>query len=348
MINGRVFIKNVYYEIMRVSVIMSVYREPVDWLCQSIDSILHQTFSDFEFIIICDDPSYTEGVTLLRKYSEQDSRIVLLINEKNIGLTKSLNRGVKIAKGDYIARMDADDVSDLQRLSIQYEFMEKNPQIAVCGTGRQILNEEKLSKKTYNTYTDSNDIKSVFVLRSAFTHPTVMIRRSVFDDGYLYDESYICAQDYDLWERLLEKGYVLANIDRPLLRYRMSGIQVSKNKKMLQVSSAKRIRKNFLSSMDITLTEEELDVLVLPFMRNVEINRDDIKKYIRLLEYLQTQMKRKEWFHSQAYQVEAIRFAINLALKSRNKFFCLWDILCSSLATISSLRKNTNYYYNRL
>lgn len=333
---------------MQVSVIMSVYREPIEWLRQSIESILSQTFSDFEFIVICDDPAYSEAIALLKRYAENDPRIVLLINEENVGLTKSLNRGLRIAKGRYIARMDADDISDIQRLQIQHEFMEKNPDIAVCGTGRNILNVDKQSRKTYNTYSQSDDIMSIFVLRSAFTHPTVMFRRTIVDEGISYDESFICAQDYDLWERLFERSYTFANIDMPLLNYRMSDIQVSKNKNEIQVANAKRVRNNFLTSLGINLKEEELNLLVLPFVKNIAVTRTMVKDYMNLLQNLREMMRKEKWFNVQAYQTEAARFIINMAMKSNNRLSCLIDFVFSPFFSLSVLRNNMSYYFHRL
>ena len=331
-----------------VSVIMSVYKEPLNWLRQSIESILHQTFTDLEFIIICDNPSYTEGLALLREYEMSEKRIVLLVNDENIGLTRSLNKGLKIAKGKYIARMDADDISDVRRLEIQYQFMENNPDITVCGTGRTVLNNDRRTSKTYNTYTQNRDIRSVFVLRSAFTHPTVMFRRSITDEGYLYDESFVCAQDYDLWERLIEKGYNFANIDLPLLSYRMSNIQVSKKKNDIQVANAKIIRKRFLAAIDVFLTDEELSLMVLPFAKNVTVSRQDIGNYVNLLYYIQCEMEKKEWFNTTAFQTEAVRFSINLALRCKYRWSCLWDVFCSPLMSFSVLKNNLGYYYHRI
>jgi len=331
-----------------ISVIMSVYKEPLEWLRQSIDSILHQTFSDFEFIIISDNPSYTEGLALLKEYEKLDPRIIICVNEENIGLTKSLNKGLKLAKGKYIVRMDADDISDVHRMEIQFKYMEENLGITVCGTGRKILKVERETSKTYNTYTQDGDIKSVFVLRSAFTHPTVIFRRSIIDEGYSYDESFVCAQDYDLWERLFEGGFSFANIDMPLLSYRMSDAQVSKNKKDIQVANAKRIRKRFLESMDIVLTDEELNLLVLPFVKSVVVNRQSVANYVDLLYRILCEMKKNEWFNTLAYQTEAVRFAINLALRSKQRWGGLWDVLLSPLMSLTVLKNNLGYYYHRI
>ena len=107
----------------KLSVVMSVYNEPTEWITQSIDSILNQTFRDFEFIIINDNPEREENESLLNSYSQKDKRIVVIKNEQNLGLTKSLNIGINEAKGDYIVRMDADDYSFPERFEKQVQFM---------------------------------------------------------------------------------------------------------------------------------------------------------------------------------------------------------------------------------
>ena len=123
----------------KVSVVMSVYKEPVEWLHESIDSILNQTFSGFEYIIICDNPEYEEGILLLKGYAKKDNRIRLIFNKENIGLTKSLNIGISIAQGDYIARMDADDISEAKRFEKQLDFFESNPDFDFCSTSFSIF-----------------------------------------------------------------------------------------------------------------------------------------------------------------------------------------------------------------
>ena len=95
---------------VKLSVVMSIYKEPVEWMRQSIDSILNQTFTDFEFVIVNDNPIRSENRDILDEYSKKDFRIIVLSNDENIGLTKSLNKGLRISKGKYIARMDADDI----------------------------------------------------------------------------------------------------------------------------------------------------------------------------------------------------------------------------------------------
>jgi glycosyltransferase involved in cell wall biosynthesis len=117
-----------------ISAVMSVYNESEEYLRKSIESILNQTYTDFEFIIILDNPDNKKARDILKEYENKDDRIVLLENEKNIGLAPSLNRGVKVARGKYIARMDADDIALPQRFEKQVYFLENNPDYAVCFT----------------------------------------------------------------------------------------------------------------------------------------------------------------------------------------------------------------------
>ncbi|MDD4353774.1 MAG: glycosyltransferase family A protein, partial [Candidatus Nanoarchaeia archaeon] len=124
----------------RISVIMSAYNTE-RYIAEAIESILNQTFKDFEFIII-DDGSTDDSLKIIKRYVKKDRRIKLIHNKKNIGLTKSLNKGLKIAKGQYIARMDADDISLPQRFQIQYDFLEKNKDIFLIGTTAFLIDDK--------------------------------------------------------------------------------------------------------------------------------------------------------------------------------------------------------------
>ena len=121
-----------------VSVIMSNYNTPEEFLRASIESVLNQTYSNFEFIIV-DDCSTDNSLEIIKSY--QDERIVVLENKENLGITKSLNRGLEIAKGEYVARMDADDISFPKRFETQVEYLKNNPQVIVCGTGVELIGD---------------------------------------------------------------------------------------------------------------------------------------------------------------------------------------------------------------
>jgi len=249
----------------KVSVVMSVYKEPIDWIKQSVDSILNQTFTDFEFIIINDKPDREENRLVLDEYQKKDNRIVIITNETNIGLAKSLNKGLCVAKGEYVARMDADDISMPERFEQQVRFLDSNPDVIVCGTNAESFGDKKNS---FNwIYERNNDIKAQLLNNSCFVHPTVFIRKSVLiDNNILYDEDYRQAQDYRLWEVLRSYGSY-ANIMEILLKYRISNQQISHHSHSQQVNNAVKIRSriisDFLQKYTINIDFNDFDAIHL-------------------------------------------------------------------------------------
>lgn len=247
--------------ISEVSVIMSVYNEPLEWLCKAIDSILGQTFTDFEFIIINDNPQNEGIIEELERYRAKDSRIIILKNKVNIGLTKSLNIGLLHAKGKYIARMDADDISEPNRFQTQYNFMEKHPDCVVCGSWMLKFNDSGLQLLVKEP-TDDDEIKSLLLMRNCIAHPTVFMRREVLLSNLVtYNEGVRYSQDYDLFSRLAMMGK-LANIPEPLLRYRQSGQQISSSKskeqRALGYGIAYKYFKAVLKSHKLSVSDDNL------------------------------------------------------------------------------------------
>ncbi|MBL4559904.1 MAG: glycosyltransferase [Labilibaculum sp.] len=229
-------------ETIEISVLMCVYDEPEDWLRQSIDSVLNQSFDKFEFIIVNDNPKSALIDKILNHYKRKDNRIIILNNECNLGLTKSLNKGLKIAKGKYIARMDADDISFKNRFERQYDYMMSNPSIVACGAWAETIGLGKKINKTH-LLTDSKDIHDSFVLYAPFIHPTLFIRNSTLVRNSInYDESFKRAQDYKLALDLMKVGK-LGNIPHILLQYRISINQVTNIHSSDQVKSASRVRR---------------------------------------------------------------------------------------------------------
>ena len=234
---------------------MSVYKEPLEWLHQSIDSILGQTYSDFEFIIICDNPNYEEGIELLKNHANKDSRIKLLFNEANIGLTKSLNRGLDIAQGEYIARMDADDVSFPDRLANQIRFMESHPNCVASGGFAIIINEKGEKKGYWRTKCLWKDLKSGALFISPILHPTAFFKRIVQDTPVRYDETMRYAQDYALWGSLIGVHEIL-NCDRLLLYYRQTQGQISSNHYEEQANCAIQTQSVLFEKLELIVTPE--------------------------------------------------------------------------------------------
>ncbi len=266
---------------MKISVIMSVYSEPEVWIRQAIESILNQTYFDFEFIIINDKPYEDLNKRLLNEYSKKDNRILIINNKENLGLTKSLNIALKKAKGTYIARMDADDISLPERFQKQVEFMDANLKIVACGTRIKTFGGKFMKWKME---TESIHLRNHFLLCSPLStplcHPAAMIRKETLDFYNIeYNESMKSAQDYDLWRRLLEVGE-LYNLPHYLLNYRLSEHQVSALNKKNQKNYARKVRRDYILHFfkQINVEYELPEIICLN-----EIN--ELKKTLKLNKY---------------------------------------------------------------
>lgn len=203
---------------MKVSVVMSVYNAE-KYLAEAVDSILAQTYEDFELILINDKSTDSSG-EILHRYAEQDGRVVLLENQENMGLTKSLNRGLAVAKGEYIARMDADDISVPERFAIQVKFLDENPDYSfVSCIGRYI--DENGNPEQLRLFPETNEeIYAMMPKVDAVMHPGVMFRREDIAKIGNYCEDFRVVQDYDLWFRGMAAGYKFYNFQEPLVLFR--------------------------------------------------------------------------------------------------------------------------------
>lgn len=193
---------------------MPVYNSE-KYLRPAIDSILGQSFQDFEFIII-DDGSTDSTSNILKSYT--DNRIKIINHSYNLGIVKSLNEGLKISRGAYIARMDADDVSMPERLAEQYSYIHSNPEVVVCGANIQSINSA--GKITSGAWwkKDDGQLDWELIWGNVLPHPTVLIRKEALQSD-LY-RNYKFAEDYDLWLRMLNKGKIV-RMDKVLLLYRI-------------------------------------------------------------------------------------------------------------------------------
>lgn len=199
---------------------MSVYNGE-KYLREAIDSILNQTFSDFEFLII-DDASTDMTPKILQSYD--DPRIKIVRNIENLGLTKSLNIGLKEAKGDYIARMDADDISLPERFEKQVAFLDSHPDVALVGTSAMIIDSNGTIKGT--SISLSNPQHRDFVKGNRITHGSVMIRREIMESSGGYDEFFRRCQDFALWLKI-SKVRTIYNLPDILYQLRIHKDSVS-------------------------------------------------------------------------------------------------------------------------
>lgn len=228
-----------------LSVIMSVYNGE-KYLHESIDSILNQTFRDFEFIII-EDASTDCTLEIIEKYKTEDSRIVLITKKKNKGtkgFIENLNIGLNVAKGKFIARMDADDISDLNRFQKQVDFLQTNENIFMVGSDVQLINEDGLNTKLLPAYHTDEDIKENMFKNISIYHPVILFRNN---KKIYYREKMLYCEDYDLYFRLMIEGYKFANIKEPLLKYRILEDSISrKDSKMIRWLFVEKARRFFL------------------------------------------------------------------------------------------------------
>ena len=221
-----------------VSVLLPVYNA-VKYLSQAIESILSQTYKDFEFIII-DDGSNDESYETIRKYSDIDVRIRLFSRE-NKGLIISLNEGLSYAQGKYIARMDSDDISYPERLQEQQDFLEKNSACVAVGSRVLLIDPEGMPICPFSTQLSHEEIDNAHLALKggAITHPAVMMRAKNIVEIGGYREDYVHAEDIDLFLRLAEVGR-LENLPSTLLQYRMHFESIGNSKRTLQKKSAFR------------------------------------------------------------------------------------------------------------
>lgn len=250
----------------KITVLMSVYNGE-KYLRYAIESILNQTYKDFEFLIINDASTDTSRDIIL---SYKDPRIRLIDNNKNIGLTLSLNTGLRLARGKYIARMDADDVSMPERLEEEIKFMEIHRDHAVVGTFVRILNENSEIIRSLERPIEDVKIREFLKIDNCIAHGSVMIKKECLLDVGLYDESMLRSQDYDLWLRISEK-YKLANIPDYLYMWRGHNDNIEAKHRDEQRKFVELAKENAL--------ERHLYALLL----TIKDNNGDIKQVTKLI-----------------------------------------------------------------
>lgn len=230
----------------RVSIIMSIYKESTEWIKLTVDSILTQSYEDFELIVASDAPDYKEGCALLDHYAEADKRVKIIHNVDNIGLTKTLNKLLLYASGDYIARIDADDIACRDRLKNQVEYLNSHSNIGLCHTNYRIINEYGTVIKT-KAKQKENCGQEWLVWENVVAHPTVMFRKELLSlRVHFYNEQYRSAQDYELWSFLTLKGVKFGFLDDILLEYRVSSAQVSTLNRPKQLKNFCAMRKKYI------------------------------------------------------------------------------------------------------
>jgi len=261
---------------IKITVLLPVYNAE-KYLKEALDSILNQTFRDFELLII-NDGSKDNSENIIKSYS--DKRIRLINNSKNLGLIKTLNKGIDLAGGKYIARMDADDIMMPDRLNVQYDFLEKNPEVVVAGSYiKKFGGKFKVTRRCQC----KNDIKYWLYIGCPIAHPSVLIRSCELKQ-HKYNLNYAHAEDYKLWYDLSKVGKIVV-IPKMLLKYRISNEQVSSKYNKEQKLTSAIIRREFVNDFfaEIGFNEEIPDTIDDEYIRRFKIG---CKKYLHSIEEL--------------------------------------------------------------
>jgi len=234
-----------------VSVIMPVFNAE-KYVGEAIESILNQTFADFEFLIF-NDGSIDNSSNVIQKYASTDPRIVFYNYSENTGYVKHLNEGVQLAKGTYIARMDADDISLPERLAKQVLVMNTNPDIGICGTWFKLFGDIELEVRHPSQH---DDIKIHLLRHNTIGHPTVLAKKVLLSENP-YEANMVPSEDYHLWIRLSQIAK-FHNLPEVLLYYRWHNANISQSKAELSRTTSLKSLLLLYAFLDMVPTEQEL------------------------------------------------------------------------------------------
>lgn len=240
----------------KVTVLMPVYNGE-KYLKDAIESILWQDYSDFELLIV-NDGSTDQSEKIILSFS--DKRIRLVNNGSNIGLVNTLNKGLELAEGEYVARMDCDDISAKNRLSVQVNYMEANTNVAACGSFYYLLLNGKKALADFPIHQD--EMNCFLIFNCPIAHPTVILRMSVIRNQKMkYRPEFLHAEDYDFWSRLTEVASI-ANVKDALLDYRVHPNQITQNERLQsdKNKSLNAIRLRHLNLLGLHPTQEEMEI----------------------------------------------------------------------------------------
>jgi glycosyltransferase involved in cell wall biosynthesis len=266
----------------RISVIMPVYNN-APYLKEGIECILNQTFTDFELIIL-NDGSTDGSDEIINSYARHDNRIVFINDAVNKGLVYRLNQGIKLAKGEFIARTDGDDTCITGRFEKQIKFLENNPEITICSAWYEFMGDRS---GIVTLPLKHEEIKVLLIDYCTLAHALIMGRRSFFVDNNLeYDSMAISAEDYDLWTRIAEKA-TFANLPEVMLKYRMYSTQTSTQNAAFQTNNTDKCRMRMLSYIWEMNCDEDKRLANLIIHPSEITNINDAELVIKALDKLE-------------------------------------------------------------
>lgn len=339
-----------------VSVITSAYNCE-NYISEMIDSILAQTYSDWELILI-DDASTDQTWNKILKYT--DSRIRKIRNEKNEGLTKNLNKGIRMARGKYIIRIDADDIAFSRRIEKQVQYMENHSDVVLSGCWVKVFGDKS---DVWRNNLDSDRLNIHLLFGAVIFHPTFIIRKSILDEKQLYyDEKLKYAQDYNLEYRISKYGR-LANIPEVLMKYRVHNKQISTEKLVEQTKCANYTRGMILHELNIILTEQEsliwqkFGLLKSHFMDKCEreilvsiiekIVNENKRKEIYKQDMLQSILSRRFQFYIEQCKNATISSSKQIGIEPDEKYYRMFQLMIYWKKNLKKRNGIANYLKKR-
>ena len=274
----------------KVTVLMPVYNGE-KYLREAVDSILNQTYTNFDFLII-NDGSTDNTLKILQSYN--DNRIKIIDNKENLGLIQTLNKGLRLASGEFIARMDADDISLPVRLEKQINYLIKQNEVGVLGSQADIINDLGEKIDFYMVPNSHNMIAWMLLFGRSFIHPSVMFRRSAIEEAEGYNASSLYMEDYELWISLVKKTR-FANLSETLIKYRTSKDSISRRMVDQQQQNVLTAKKKFIEE----ILNKEINIEILKRMRIIQSRKIFLSKsqgveIINLITSLYYEFKKKQ------------------------------------------------------
>lgn len=260
----------------KVTVLLSVYNGE-DYIKNAIISVLEQTYTDFDLLLM-DDGSTDKSAEIIHSF--EDDRIKYIKNEQNMGLTKTLNKGLNLIEGEYIIRMDSDDICYPERFEKQIKYMDENKHLVVSGSNVRQFSATGWDYKT-NVNTKPEEIRTELLFNCPLKHPSVIMRNSIIKkENYQYSTEHIATEDFGLWRKISEK-YDLGNLKNVLMDYRIhdQGISVQANKKRESRDKAHiLIYKESFDRLGIAYTDKDLTLFRCFVTHSLEFSEENSKQ----------------------------------------------------------------------
>jgi len=324
-----------------VTFFMSVYNNE-KYLREAVDSVLNQTFKDFKFLII-DDGSADRSLEILKSYI--DTRIKIVENKENIGIPKSMNKGLRLCQSKYFVNMNADDISLPERLKKQVAFMEDNPEVGVCGTWWQIFGEIK--KAIHTPPTQHDYIFARMLFENTIYNSTVIIRKDLISSiGQFRDENFLFAEDYEYYVRLGLMGVKLANIGEVLLKYRIHKTQTGNLHNTTMKNESDKINLIQLNKLGLKTIDKEFEVYKL-FNSWSPHDKERIKQASLWIEKLIKANQKTKIYNEEALLKEVGRRWFQICNNSTFNGIWIWNVFYRNPVSGSvslTLKKKIKYF----